>query len=592
MRYLKLVIIIFFIFILSSCSTVNTRINEESKRIIAEIPSEFSEDVVLPSPSNGFFVTYYLNDIILDDNILSFIPNNVNEPIIIDFDITYNDTTSSFQTSIIQIGNEQILKEYEIILEYDFVISSLNQVLPIIQVSDITLPIFDLAYHELTYQTTGCTIEHNRVIYSFPDNRTTCELNVVITSMNREETISYNFQVGSISDLHKIPEIHINTIFESEIDSKYYYTRGTLSLIDENNTANNISTQPISIRLRGNSTLWTPKKSYKIKFDEKTEMLTDYKEKDWVLLANHMDQTLVRTAAAFYLAEQMDMEFSPIYKPVEVFINGEYQGSYLLTDQIEVTNDRVDIEENSTNVDTGFLLEYDLGIYRDIENEDINYFIVDDIPFVIKSPDYLDTHYNEDQKTFIEDYMIQVFTTLKNNRNYDYLIDEETFIDWYIINEVFKNVDSGYSSVYFYKDSGGLLKMGPVWDFDLSSGNYGHLGEELRGPTGLYTSLPYKNVIFYYLMQYDQFKTHLKQRFNEIYDEILVNLPDMVYTLSQEITLSRYNNFNKWNIIGVEYEWYTSNEIYELDTYDKQLVFLHDFLKTRIEWLYKEFNTY
>jgi hypothetical protein len=224
--------------------------------------------------------------------------------------------------------------------------------------------------------------------------------------------------------------------------------------------------------------------------------------------------------------------------------------------------------------------------------EDSNYFIVDDIPFVVKSPDSQDTHYREEQKEYISSYMEQLFRTLKRKDNYHYLIDEASFIDWYIVNEVFKNVDSGYSSVYFYKDANDVLKMGPVWDFDLSSGQYGHLSEEYRGPTGIYTALSYKNIIIYYLMQYPEFKENVKLRYNEIYHNILLPLPDMVYSFSQDITLSRYNNFQKWDIIGKDNEWYTSPEIYELKTYDEQLVFLHDFLEQRIEWLYNEFNKY
>jgi len=87
-----------------------------------------------------------------------------------------------------------------------------------------------------------------------------------------------------------------------------------------------------------------------------------------------------------------------------------------------------------------------------------------------------------------------------NHQEYDTLIDEASFIDWFIVEELFKNVDVGYSSVYYYKDKGGLLKMGPVWDFDLSTSNPGHLQDDLRGPEGWYTSLQYKNIWFYYFI--------------------------------------------------------------------------------------------
>ena len=334
-----------------------------------------------------------------------------------------------------------------------------------------------------------------------------------------------------------------------------------------------------------------PKKPYKIKFEDKQALLSEYSEKKWVLLANHVDQTLLRDYLAFSMAGKLDMITSPSFTFVDVYINGEYQGNYLLTDQVEVSENRVNIEEKVSDINTGYLVEYDIGLYREgLENTDENFFLIDEIPFVIKSPDFEDDHYVIEQKEYIEEYFNTVLTTLKNKGDYSNLIDESTFIDWFIVNEVFKNVDSGYSSVYFNKDKDGLLEMGPVWDFDISSGVPGYISIEDRGPTGWWTARSDKNVFFNLLMEYPSFRENLKDRWNEVYEDTIEVVLDEIFYASDLITQSRYNNFELWDIIGSEQDWYTSPEIYDLKTYDEQVWFLYDFLKTRIEWIDGELN--
>jgi len=227
-----------------------------------------------------------------------------------------------------------------------------------------------------------------------------------------------------------------------------------------------------------------------------------------------------------------------------------------------------------------------------LEASEENFFLIDGIPFVIKSPDIKDDHYSHDHYLYIEDYMRQVFDTLIDMEDYHHLIDQDSFIDWFIVNELFKNVDSGYSSVFYYKDIDGLLKMGPVWDFDLSSGNYGHLQEDLRGPEGWYTSRQDKNILFFYLLQYDGFRQALKERWNDVYEDVILKTIDSVYLLADSMVKSRYDNFNLWDIIGLYQDWFIAPEILERDTYFDQVEFLRDFLMARAEWLNDAINDF
>lgn len=583
-------LILVLIVSLTGCITeeVPLTLDDEFNRIHELLPKSFDDDVVLPSVTEGFTVRYTILEAEIEDHVLVFEQKEADEFIPLTITLTKEAESKEFTILLTQLGDLASYQEYLLNKVLDEVESKIDTMIPSTLTSNITLEDVSNLDAEVNYGTTCGTIEQNRLVYSYPEETTSCTFSATVRYQGNTKVLEYEYDMLGIDDLPKIPRIYINTSQSAEIDSDKDYTTSSLSLVNYDDSSDNFNDALIGIRLRGNSTYHVDKKSYKIKFDEKTALLSDYKEKDWVLLANHMDQTLVRTYLAFQLSNSLDMAFTPSTTFIDLYINGEYQGNYLLTDQVEVTNDRVDIEENEPTIDTGFLLEYDR---RAPENNE-NFFWSNGIPFVVKSPDIDDDHYSNSQKEFISDYMDSVFYAIKNKLDYSSLIDEASFIDWFIVNEVFKNVDSGFSSVYYYKDAGELLKMGPVWDFDLSSGNYGHLGSSLRGPTGWYTSRSDKNKLFYYLMKYDSFKSSLKERWNELYDEVLLELPNNVLLASDSITASQYHNFLLWDIIGKEDEWYTSPELLVLESYQEQVWFLHDFLETRIEWLNKSINQF
>ncbi|QLY40770.1 hypothetical protein HF295_07855 [Hujiaoplasma nucleasis] len=558
-------------------------------------PEQISEDTVLPMLlKEGLSIRYYLNNQRLENYKIIYEALSYSKTLDIRVIIDYQSSSQIFDFTILQLRDEDMYQESlvnEIFLD---AIEEIQAAIPTYVQSDISLPKHDVV--QVSYSVDHSYILNNRLIFIFHDQDKTVNMNIELTYQNQIRTHQLILTFLAMTKIHKIPEIHITTEANQSIDSKETYVYGHLTLynFNEYNQEEILLNQVgMNIRLRGNSTLYMPKLPYKIKFDDKQSMFTDYFEKDWVLLANFSDQTLIRNALAFQLSRDLNMEFSPSFQFVDLYVNGVYQGNYLLTDQVEVTNDRINIEENTSNIDTGYLLEYDMRIYDEgLDTTKENYFLIDGIPFVIKSPDYYDQHYLPGQKEYIETYMNDLFNVLKNKEDYHHLIDESTFIDWFIVNEIFKNVDSGYSSVYYYKDQGGLLKMGPVWDFDLSSGNYGHLQEDLRGPEGFYTSRSEKNRIFYYLMEYDEFKSALKLRWNQVYEEVILNIIDEVYRLTDQINLSRYHNFQSWDIIGSYQDWFVSPELLAIQTYEGQVEFLRDFLIIRIDWLNQEINKF
>ena len=590
-RSFLVVLIILLSFLFTGCiEEINEDqlLDDEFDRIKLAIPSDFNSDVFLPTVEEGFDVEYVLDNETLTDEVINFRQQENDKHLILEIVLTYGETTNTYYYQMKQLGHN-VSNE---LTEFEEIVVLIQYQVPDKIYSNTNLPVVENNEVYISYEVDCSEIVRDRIVYTFPDIDEECNLVTEVIIDGEMQSFLVPFVMSSVNTLPRVPQIHIDT--DSSIDSNEIYTPGTVTVTgDSNPLFQEIIDANVGVKLRGNSTLWMPKQSYRIKFESKTRLLSPYAEKDWVLLANFTDQTLVRNYTAFNMANKLEMDFVPMYRFIDLYINGEYLGNYLLSDNIEVSNDRVNVQEDSFLQDTGYLIEMDIGLYRvGLEESGENYFLLDWIPFVIKSPQEDSLYYREHHKTYISDYMEDLLLTLSKGEDYNDLIDEDTFVDWFIVNELYKNVDSGYSSVYFYKEAGGKLKMGPVWDFDLSTGNQGHVDSDSRGPEGWYTSRQDKNIFFYYLMQYDSFRDALKNRWNEVYDDIIITVLDDIFKAADSISHSRYNNFERWDIIGSNSSWYTAPEIYDLKTYDEQVWFLYDYLVERIDWMDEEINDF
>ena len=560
-----------------------------------KLPTAIIADYVLPEPENATLTVFYAVDgTPLTESVLAYSAPASDVEVILAVTIVSGDYAVTREYPVLLIRDPVSYEAYmteQSFLEID---QLLTEAMPTVIKSDFTLPELSYSSARITFTTDTSRIYSNRFIFTFPVADTVFTITARVNYKSIIRYFNYDIVMKGIDDLYMIPRLYITTAGNAPVVSRDEYINGTVTMVtyDEDQVATTVmQNYTMQIRGRGNSTFFMPKKSFKIKFTTKTSMLSDYEAKDWVLLANFSDQTLIRNYLAYNFAASLGMEYSPSAKFVDVFLNGEFLGNYMLTDQIEVGPSRVAIDEKSTNADTGYLIEMDKRLLSEPDGiEGIDYFIIAGVPYAIKFPQTDDIYYNAVQYNYIYNYINSVQTTLANRRDYSNLIDEASFIDWFIAQEVFKNVDSGYASVFMYKDKGGLLKMGPVWDFDLSSTNQGHLDYTNRMPEGWYTSLEYKNIWYYYLMRYSTFRLHLQQRWNEIYEIQVAELIASIYPAADAIAKSRYLNFQRWDIIGKNYEWYTSTEVYEAKTYEEQMKLLYAWLDARILWMNEAIN--
>lgn len=226
------------------------------------------------------------------------------------------------------------------------------------------------------------------------------------------------------------------------------------------------------IKGRGNSS-WTnlDKKPFRLKLDEKQPLVGMPSNRHWVLLAN-ADYWMgpMCDALPFEIGRQMGMSWNPRIKPVEVVLNGQYIGLYMLAEQVRVSNHRVNIHEQNDGetdpmkVTGGWLLEID----NYIEEGNITFTEGNGQPFWVTphSPEVL----SEQQRQYITDFLTQadlaIYSIDKSNTGWEQYIDIDSLAIYYIVQEVIDNPEAFSGSCYLHKQRGAETKLifGPMWD--------------------------------------------------------------------------------------------------------------------------------
>ena len=262
------------------------------------------------------------------------------------------------------------------------------------------------------------------------------------------------------------------------------------------------------IKGRGNSTWNHEKKPYNIKLDSKADLFGMGKHKSWCLLANATDASMIRNQLAYDLARKLGIMTTSETFQTELYANGEYMGLYLITEKVDIGENRIDIYDlegetedvndkdldeykragdyNTTLPNTkkyvsipndpkditgGYLLELE-KLYR--YPDEISGFVTNrHQAVVVKTPEYA----SKNQVKYISGYYQEFENALYSQTGYNSLgkhyseyIDVDSLARMYIMLEFTASFDSCSSSFYLYKDKGGKLVAGPCWDYDNSLG--------------------------------------------------------------------------------------------------------------------------
>jgi hypothetical protein len=389
--------------------------------------------------------------------------------------------------------------------------------------------------------------------------------------------VSKTYKVA-LSNFTGIPVLTLTTA--GPVVSEDVYITGSLQI----NTNGQYDPVPspidLQIKGRGNSTWGMPKKSYRLKFNTKAPMLGLPAAKSWVLLANYSDKTLIRNAVALEMGRQFSSNYANHTRFVEVVMNGEYLGSYTLTEQVEVNDGRVSITElkpkntSAAEITGGYLLELDQRL-----GEPSYFYSNSGLPFCIKSPDAI----TDGQMTYIHDYVQQTEDAIFADNfadpinGYAKYIDVDSFINWYLVKEIMKDNDAlDFSSIYYYKERGGKLGMGPLWDFDLAGGNTDY--SDCQYPTGWWVrNMKWFNRLF----QDPAFQAKVRARFNQLKLTAIPNIYASIDRDAAYLKLSQKQNFYKWDILGT-YVW---PNVVVLGSYPAEVEYLNTWMHNRIAWM-------
>lgn len=343
----------------------------------------------------------------------------------------------------------------------------------------------------------------------------------------------------------------------------------------------------MKIRGRGNST-WTsfPKKPYKIKLDEKSGIFGAHKNRDWVLLANYADKSLMRNTLAMRMSKVCGMEWTPDIFNVDVYLNDEYMGSYDWTEHKEVAKHRVDID-----VDNG-------DCYLEIEAKKDNPVWFDtsmNIPIMFSDPELPSESLKEEVMEWFSGFEQSLVSSYRDDpdRGYRAYVEVDSFINNYIIQELSKNIDGDlFKSLFLVKRKGGKLEFCHVWDFDLAFGNCNYLSAHAgvsTGPKGWYICNHTQEGIdtgwYYYMFKDPWFSARVKERWHEVYPA-LQSLPDEMRAINKRMYGSAGRNFSRWPILD-QYVW--PNLVW-LGNYGEEVNYLLDFYTERLEWMNSQFS--
>ena len=375
-----------------------------------------------------------------------------------------------------------------------------------------------------------------------------------------------------------LPIINLLTDGSVQIDSKEDYVEGDVSL-DGRRDFESLSDLSMKIRGRGNSTWFIhPKKPFQMKLSEKSAFLGMPEDKKWLFLAEYSDKTMLRNTMAFELGYMSNLDWTPAGEFAEVYLNGEYNGTYNITQKVEASSNRVALG------DTGYLLELDQLDRIDPDDVYFESTVTEKFIINIKEPEL---NYGSEEFRYIENLIAEFEGALfganfqDENAGYKKYINLESFIDWYLISEITKNVDSRwYSSIYLNVMPGEKIKMGPLWDFDLAFGNTDYADTQYY--EGWWVRF---NPWYERLFQDPAFTQMVKDRFIYFKDneDLIIQKID---EYAEKLKWAQAENNNKWQTIGT-YVW-PNPVIY--DTYQEEVDHLKNWYLARMEWLEEAFN--
>lgn len=494
----------------------------------------------------------------------------------------------------------------------------------------------------LEIKTEGFDVDKHKVLW-YVDGKNVAEgTSYIPTYYDLEKFITVSIADDSGEELatktifcSKLPVLYINTAGGVAVTSKEEYIDADITV--QGNTlysSNNcdLYSGAMEIKGRGNSTwLRFPKKPYRLKLDKKANLFGLGKNKHWALLANYIDDTMIRNSLAGDIAEQLDcMKMDSV--SVDLVFNGKHVGNYLLIEHVRLDSKRVDVfdwvsygenvaaeivkknnlteddedelagymeenlgwissgevtyknvtykindyaEEKMPNANGGFLIEMDISM-----DEVSSFYTNIETPIMIKDPEYINS--NSEVYGYIKNYInefesaaysVDHHTTIDGKKvSYTEYADFYSMIRYFLTSEMLCN-EIGFKSTYVHKDIDGKLEFGPIWDFDFSSGGVAPFGTQSATAWITKTRRWFSDI-----MRDPYFAIKVRELFidNEEYFYNLINEGGTLDQWYEYLYESGVKNTELWHFSR---------------GFEEDFRVLKEWLTTRINWMSSEFAT-
>ncbi len=404
-----------------------------------------------------------------------------------------------------------------------------------------------------------------------------------------------------------LPLIILDTYGRSPNESTYTEVAATMIDVDETGRAKltgeiNFNGRA-AYKLRGSSSLQFPKKQFAFELwdeaggDQPASLLGMPEDGDWVLYAPYSEKALMQNALSYDWSREMG-QYAPRVRFVELYTNpsgevnaADYQGIYILMEKIKRDPERVNIAELTPedivepDITGGYILKKDR---LDPGDSGMTTSKGQTLGFVEPKEDDI----TSTQRAYITSYL-NAFETALYGANfadpvngYAKYIDVDSFIDHHIMVEMTKNIDGFRLSTFMYKDRGGKLVMGPIWDYNLSMGNANYLNGDV--PSGwYYAQLGDGDYPWYRRLFADpNFQQRYTDRWTELRQGIFSteSLMADIDAYTNLLNEAQVRNFQKWPILGT-YVWPNPNGYNERNTFQKEVDFVKNFLRNRTAWI-------
>lgn len=413
-----------------------------------------------------------------------------------------------------------------------------------------------------------------------------------------------------------LPIIQINTNGQTIVQNSKITAK--MKVLNNLNTVNYLTDTlyefngNVGIEIRGFTSSGFPKKSYSLETRDSignnlnVALLGLPKENDWVFHGPYSDKSLVRNVLAYNLGNKTG-KWSPRTRFFELYLNDVYNGIYVLVEKIKIDKNRLKIA-TLNSVDTlgdqvtgGYIMKIDRPEADDVENVDYWWSkyrawtnLQQRVPFIFHDPKGSELH--PAQIAYLRDYVSRFEDAMYSDNYKDRatgfypFVNLQSFVDYYIITELSRNLDGYRISTFFYKDKDskeGKLTMGPFWDYNICFGNADFFS---AGNTagwvidGMGDADAYAMPFWWEKMRLDPyFNSHLKKRWNVLKDSVInpMYINNLIDSCAYDLREAVNRNFTTWNVLNT-YVWPNK---YVGGTYANELAYLKSWVRDRILWM-------